>query len=109
LATVVGCSPKTVQQWIDLGWVKGSYEGKHRQDDAFRMTDQAIRRFWETHPEELPFHRWSREGLEWFLAVMVDSVQLQNPGGATKEKKGRPERKSSLWTPVVLQGKSDCT
>jgi hypothetical protein len=88
----VGQSPKTLQQWIDLGWLKGRYEGKQRQDDAFRVTEDAFRRFWENHPEKLPFHRWSREGLEWFLTVMADAVHLQSARKAPKETNDPPER-----------------
>ncbi len=69
MAAFLGRSPKTIQQWIDLGWLKGYFEGKLRQDDTFRISDENFREFWQNHPEEAPLHRWSREGLEWFLAI----------------------------------------
>ena len=72
LAELIGRCPKTIQRWIDLGWLKGHYEGKQRGDDAFRISEQNFRGFWQKHPNELPLHRWRREGLEWFLTVIGD-------------------------------------
>lgn len=74
LARLVGRRPRTVQQWIDLGWLRGRYEGKLRRDDTFRISESNFREFWRSHPEEVPLHRWSREGLEWLLSVIGESV-----------------------------------
>jgi len=92
LAALIGCSQKTVQRWIDQGWLKGHYEGKLRPDDTFRISDEHFREFWWRHPDEAPLHRWSREGLEWFLTVIGESPKMheRNPSGT----KGRDEQ----WT-----------
>lgn len=74
LAKMIGRTPTTAQKWIDLGWLKGSYEGKERRDDTFRVSESELLRFFRAHPEELPFHRWSREGLEWFLSLLADQT-----------------------------------
>jgi transposase len=70
LAEMMGRGRRTVQSWIDLGWLKGHYEGKQRSDDSFRSSDRELYEFCRAHPEELLFHRWTREGLEWFLSVI---------------------------------------
>jgi hypothetical protein len=38
--------------------------------------------FWQNHPEEILFHRWSREGLEWFLSLLSEGCAgiWQSPG-----------------------------
>jgi hypothetical protein len=60
LTQFLGRSPKTVQRWIDQGWLKGRYEGKQRADDTLRITDEDFRSFWKKHPWEVPFHTLSR-------------------------------------------------
>ena len=77
LAQFLGRSPKTIQRWIDLGWLKGTYEGKQREDDTFRISDADFRAFWRAHPTEIPFHTLSRDGLEWFLSLMVDVPKIR--------------------------------
>jgi hypothetical protein len=77
LAQFLGRSPKTTQRWIDLGWLKGTYEGKWREDDTFRISDAEFRSFWRAHPTEIPFHTLSRDGLEWFLSLMVDIPKVR--------------------------------
>jgi hypothetical protein len=72
LAKMIGRTPTAVQKWIDLGWLKGGYEGKDRRDDTFRVSESELLKFFRAHPEELPLHRWSREGLEWFLSLLSD-------------------------------------
>ncbi len=84
LAKMMGRSRRTVQCWIDLGWLSGRYEGKQRSDDSFRISDRDLYDFCKAHPEELLFHRWTREGLEWLLSVMEES---------TPEPIGSPDRK----------------
>ncbi|MGH9424839.1 MAG: hypothetical protein ACRD2L_00810, partial [Terriglobia bacterium] len=60
--------------WIDLGWLSGRYEGKQRSDDSFRISDRDLYDFCRNHLEELFFHRWTREGLEWLLSVIGESA-----------------------------------
>ena len=68
LAELIGSSPKTIQKWIDVGWLKATYEGKNRSDDSIRISDKQFLEFWRNHPEYVLVHRWNREALEW-LAV----------------------------------------
>jgi len=70
LAELIGSSSKTIQKWIDLGWLKGSYEGKNRHDDTFRVSDEQFLEFWRKHPEQIAVHRWNREGLEWLVLLL---------------------------------------
>ncbi|MCI0624797.1 MAG: hypothetical protein L0387_24665 [Acidobacteria bacterium] len=79
LAKMMGRSRRTVQAWIDLGWLKGRYEGRRRSDDSFRISDRDLYEFCRNHPEELFFHRWTREGLEWFLAIEAQLSTLSSP------------------------------
>ena len=72
LAEFLGRSPKTIQRWIEMGWLKGRYEGKHRKNDTLRITDEDFRVFWKKHSGEVPFHTLSRDGMEWFFSVMID-------------------------------------
>jgi excisionase family DNA binding protein len=72
LAQYLSCSRKTIQRWIDEGLLKGRYEGRNRQDDALRITDEDFRAFWKKHPWEVPIYRLSHEGLLWFCSVMFD-------------------------------------
>lgn len=81
LAELIGASPKTVQRWIEAGWLNGSYEGKSRSDDSIRISDKQFLDFWRTHPERLSLHRCQREGLEWLLQLLGErAVQdVQDP------------------------------
>jgi hypothetical protein len=72
LAELLGRSKKTVQIWIDRGWLKGCREGTLRVDDTIRVFERDLLEFWQNHPEEILFHRWSREGLEWFLSLLSE-------------------------------------
>jgi DNA-binding CsgD family transcriptional regulator len=73
LAELIGRSPKTVQKWIELGWLRGSHEGKNRGDDAFRISDEQFLEFWRNHPEQVAVHRWNREGLEWLVGLLGET------------------------------------
>ena len=88
LAKIMGRSRRTVQAWIDLGWLMGRYEGKQRSDDSFRISDRDLYEFCRNHPEELVFHRWTREGLEWFLAIEAQlstaPLARRGPIGSTR-------------------------
>jgi hypothetical protein len=72
LATLLGRSKQTIQSWIDRGWLKGRPEGKLRVDDALRVSETDLLEFWQRHPREILFHRWSRERLEWFLSLLAE-------------------------------------
>ena len=72
LAKYLGRSKKTIQNWLDQGWLKARYEGKNRKDDTLRVTDEDFRSFWKQHPWEVPFYKLSHEGLLWFCSVMHD-------------------------------------
>lgn len=78
LAKMIGRTSTTVQKWIDLGWLRGSCEGKRRIDDTFRVSDSELLRFFKAHPDELPLHRWSREGLEWFSSLLTDQTSADS-------------------------------
>jgi hypothetical protein len=95
LAQYLGRSPKTIQRWIDWGWLKGRYEGKQREDDTLRITDEDFRTFWRKHPTEAPFHSLSVEGLEWFLSVMVDIPMNQVMGDPLARHERRQQRKQT--------------
>jgi transposase len=73
LAQLIGSSTKTIQKWIDLGWLKGSHEGKNRDDDTFRISDEQFVEFWRNHPEQVAVHRWNREGLEWLVRLLGET------------------------------------
>jgi len=73
LAELIGSSPKTIQKWIDLGWLQGSHEGKNRDDDTFRISDVQFLEFWRNHPEQVGVHRWNREGLEWLVLLLGET------------------------------------
>src|SRR5262249_21453832 len=73
LAELIGSSPKTIQKWSDLGWLQGSHEGKNRDDDTFRISDEQFLEFWRNHPEEVTVHRWNREGLEWLVGLLGET------------------------------------
>src|SRR4030095_12215842 len=88
LAELIGSSPKTIQRWIDLGWLHGGYEGKNRDDDSIRISDKQFFEFWRNHPEQVLIHRWNREALEWLVLLLCGmgrwkTTQTQT-GGARK-------------------------
>jgi len=70
LAELIASSPKTIQRWIDLGWLHGGYEGKNRDDDSIRISDKQFFEFWRNHPEQVLIHRWNREALEWLVLLL---------------------------------------
>ena len=70
LAELIGSSPKTIQRWIDVGWLHGGYEGKNRDDDSIRISDKQFFEFWRKHPEQVLIHRWNREALEWLVLLL---------------------------------------
>jgi hypothetical protein len=72
LAQFLGRSPVTIQRWIDYGYLRAKHEGKQRQDDTLRISDEDFRSFWKKRPWEVPFRTLSRDGLEWFFSVMID-------------------------------------
>jgi len=72
LAQFLGRSPLTIQRWIDSGYLRAKHEGRQRQDDSLRITDEDFRSFWKKRPWEVPFRTLSRDGLEWFFSVMID-------------------------------------
>ena len=77
LAEVVGSSPKTIQKWIDVGWLKATYEGKNRSDDSIRISDNQFLEFWRRHPEQVLVHRWNREALEWLVLLLGEMAELK--------------------------------
>src|SRR3989442_874623 len=62
-----------IQRRIDLGWLQGSHEGKNRDDDTLRISDEQFLEFWRNHPEQVAVHRWNREGLEWLLLLLGET------------------------------------
>jgi excisionase family DNA binding protein len=96
LAQYLGCSRKTIQRWIDEGLLKGRYEGRNRQDDTLRITDEDFRAFWKKHPWEVPLHRLSHEGLLWFCSVMFDVPPGDYFGDPLDRRLRRQDRKQQL-------------
>jgi len=88
-------SPKTIQRWIDLGWLKGRYEGKHRKDDTLRITDEDFRSFWKKHSCEMPFHTLSPEGMQWFFSVMIDIPMNEVRGDPLARQERRKQKKDA--------------
>jgi hypothetical protein len=84
LAELTGRSPRTVQKWIEIGWLKGRYDKRPRQNDPFRICEDNFYEFWQRHREEVPLHRWSREGLEWLLTMVGEASLSQPPMDKTK-------------------------
>ena len=72
LARYLGRSKRTIQNWIDQGWLKARYEGTNRNNDTLRVTDEDFRSFWKQHPWEVPFYKLSHESLLWFCSIMHD-------------------------------------
>src|SRR5262249_8286712 len=87
LAELIGSSPKTIQKWIDLGWLQGSHEGKNRDDDTFRISVVLFSEFCRNLLEQVAVHRWNREGLEW-LVVLLGETRDEN---AFEPQQGRRE------------------
>ena len=75
LAELIGSSPKTIQKWIDVGWLKATYEGKNRSDDSIRISDNQFLEFWRRHPEQVLVHRWNREALEWLVLLLGEMAE----------------------------------
>ena len=75
LAELIGSSPKTIQKWIDVGWLKATYEGKNRSDDSIRISDKQFLEFWRRHPEQVLVHRWNREALEWLVLLLGEMAE----------------------------------
>ncbi|PYV37214.1 MAG: hypothetical protein DMG06_28705 [Acidobacteria bacterium] len=94
LAEYLRRSPKTIQRWIDLGWLKGRYEGKHRKDDTLRITDEDFRSFWKKHPWEMPFHMVSK-GMQWFFSVMIDIPMNEVRGDPLARQERRKQKKDA--------------
>jgi hypothetical protein len=92
LATYLGRSKKTIQRWVELGWLKGRYEGKQRSDDTLRITAADFRTFWKKHPWEVPFHRLSKDGLLWFCIVMHDIPPADTFGDPLDRQQRRKQR-----------------
>ncbi len=98
LAKYLGRSKKSIQNWIDQGWLKARYEGKNRKDDTLRVTDADFRSFWKQHPWEVPFYKLSHEGLLWFCSVMYD-VPPAFTFGDPLDRKQRREEEQEQDTP----------
>jgi transposase len=101
LAALLGRSKETIQSWIDRGWLKGRYEGKLRVHDTLRVSETDLLEFWQKHPEEILFHRWNRERLEWFLSLLAELAvrsSLESPQGGEPKKvlRERPESGSQV-------------
>ncbi len=54
LAKLTGRSLKTIQRWIELGWLKGRYEGKLRVVDTLRVSDEQSSGVLEEPPRRSP-------------------------------------------------------
>jgi excisionase family DNA binding protein len=96
LAQYLGCSRKTIQRWIDEGLLKGRYEGRNREDDTLRISDEDFRAFWKKHPWEVPIYRLNHEGLLWFCSVMFDVPPGDYFGDPLDRRLRRLERKQQL-------------
>jgi len=81
LAETLGCSRKTIRQWIHQGWLKGRYDGRLRGHDTIRVSESDLLEFWRSHPEEVLFHRWKREGIEWFLGLLSELASIKTSEG----------------------------
>lgn len=105
LARYLRRSKKSIQNWIDRGWLKARYEGKNREDDTLRITDQDFRAFWKQHPWEVPFYRLDRDGLIWFCSVMHDVPPAGTFGDPLDRRKRSEElRKEDLPDNDPLDG-----
>lgn len=107
LTQFLGRSPKTVQRWIDQGWLKGRYEGKQRADDTLRITDEDFRSFWKKHPWEVPFHTLSRDGMEWFFSVMIDIPMNEVRGDPLARSQRRKEKELTIGSQQEEEGMDD--
>jgi hypothetical protein len=103
LSKYLGRSPKTIQSWIDRGWLKGRYEGKQRSDDTLRITDEDFRTFWKNHPSAVPLYTLDQEGLEWFVSVMFDIPLNQTLGDplARQERRNRKKGVTQSNAPIA--------
>ena len=72
LAKYLAKSPKTIQKWIDEGWLKARYEGRNRDDDPLRVSDEDFRDFYKKHSAELSLLTLPRQGLLWLISVLLD-------------------------------------
>ena len=88
LAELIGSSPKTIQKWIDLGWLHGTHEGKDRDDDSIRISDKQFFEFWRNYAGHVLVPRWNREGLEWLvlrLGEMAERKAIEPQRGAQRD------------------------
>src|SRR5262245_34382138 len=93
LAETLGCSRKTIRQWIHQGWLKGRYDGRLQGHDTIRVSEIDLLDFWRSHPEEIPFHRWKREGIEWFLGLLSELTVIK-----TSERPSSRQRRTIYFT-----------
>jgi hypothetical protein len=88
-----GLGDRTIQHWIDQGWLKARYEGKQRADETLCVTDEDFRFFWSRRPWEVPLYTLDYEGLEWFCSVMLDVSMNQVMGDLLARQDGREQKK----------------
>jgi excisionase family DNA binding protein len=100
LAQYLACSRKTIQRWIEEGLLKGRYEGRNRDDDTLRITDEDFRAFWKKHPWEVPIYRLNHEGLLWFCSIMFDVPPGDYFGDPLDRRMQRLERKQKRLAPA---------
>jgi hypothetical protein len=101
LAQYLHCGRRTIQHWIDRGWLKARYEGKNRVDDTLRITDEDFRAFCKKHPHEISPHRLPEDGLRWFCSVVFDVPPDENFGDPLDRRQRRLERKQQR---LALEG-----
>jgi transposase len=85
LAEMLGRSRKTIRHWIHQGWLKGCYERKQGCHDIIRVSEGDLLEFWQNHPEEILFHRWRRDGIEWFLGLLSEREVAKTSEGRVSQ------------------------
>ena len=85
----LGCDTKTVQKWIERGWLVGKRQGPNSHN--WRFTNQNVRDFIIAHPNEIDHRR-----MDWLW--MVDLLVGGNDyglGSLAEERTKREEEKEA--------------
>jgi hypothetical protein len=49
------------------------------------VSESDLLEFWQNHPEEILFHRWKRDGIEWFLGLLSEREVVKTSEGRTSQ------------------------
>lgn len=75
------CGDRTLAQWIERGWLKGTQNGKH---GVWQFSDKQIRDFIVRHPDQVNQHK-----VDWLW--VVDILSSENGIGELVRMKGEKE------------------